>query len=345
MARRLMKVASKSRKGTAAGGMKGKKIEKKKSAAKAPSKQTEKLARKDVPKSRPAKPEQKPAKPAPKLATPAPKTAKPEQKSAKQEPKPAVNLTKTAAPKASSVQAAKPVGKAVANSKPAPQGVAGGSSTALNTKRAGAPAAVPPPAARTLPKRFVSRLPEPPPRPAQPTVAELERMKKAKELQLAEERQAMQYGKAMRHFNSRHFDRALELFKEIIEGPHPTLRHRARVHAKICRQQKQEGKVQLNTAEEYYNYGIKLMNERSLEEAERYLKQALKLDPKAGHVHFARAVLGALSGDSERSYESLKRAIELDPRHRYMALNDADLAGVLNDPSIATLLHEEGNAG
>jgi hypothetical protein len=26
-------------------------------------------------------------------------------------------------------------------------------------------------------------------------------------------------------------------------------------------------------------------------------------------------------------------------------LNDADLAGVLNDPSIATLLHEEGNAG
>jgi tetratricopeptide (TPR) repeat protein len=176
-------------------------------------------------------------------------------------------------------------------------------------------------------------------------VAELERIKKAKELQLAEERQAMQYGKAMRHFNSRHFDRALELFKEIIEGPHPTLRHRARVHAKICRQQKQEGKVQLNTAEEYYNYGIKLMNERSLEEAERYLKQALKLDPQAGHVHFARAVLGALSGDSERSYESLKRAIELDPRHRYMALNDADLAGVLNDPSIATLLHEEGNAG
>jgi hypothetical protein len=71
----------------------------------------------------------------------------------------------------------------------------------------------------------------------------------------------------------------------------------------------------------------------------------LKLDPKAGHVHFARAVLGALSGDNERSYESLKRAIELDPRHRYMALNDADLAGVLNYPSIATLLHEEGNAG
>jgi len=170
-------------------------------------------------------------------------------------------------------------------------------------------------------------------------------MKKAKDLQLAEERQAMQYGKAMRHFNSRHFDRALELFKEIIEGPHPTLRHRARIHAKICRQQKQEGKVQLDTAEEYYNYGIKLMNERSLEEAERYLKQALKLDPKAGHVHFARAVLGALSGDNERSYESLKRAIELDPRHRYMALNDADLAGVLNYPSIATLLHEEGNAG
>jgi tetratricopeptide (TPR) repeat protein len=341
MARRLKKVASKSHTGTVAG---GKKIAKKKSAAKAPGKQSEKAARKDVAKARSAKPEQKAAKPALKLATPAPKPAKPEMKLAKPEPKSAANLAKTAAAaKALSVrQSAKPVGKAVSNSKPAPQGVAGGNSgqraTSLNTKRAGVPAAVPPPPApRTLPKRFVSRLPEPPPRPAQPTVAELERMKKAKELQLAEERQAMQYGKAMRHFNSRHFDRALELFKEIIEGPHPTLRHRARVHAKICRQQKQEGKVQLDTAEEYYNYGIKLMNERSLEEAERYLKQALKLDPKAGHVHFARAVLGALSGDHERSYESLKRAIELEPRHRYMALNDADLARVLNDPSIATL--------
>jgi len=316
MARRLKKVASKPHKGTAAG---GKKIAKKKSAAKAPGKQSEKAARKNGPKARSAKPERKAAlKPA----------------------KAAVG------PKASSVRlAAKPEGKVASNSKPASRGVARGGSeqrvSSLNTKRAGAPAAVPPPSApRTLPKRFVSRPPEPPPRPAQPTVADLERMKKAKELQLAEERQAMQYGKAMRHFNSRHFDRALELFKEIIEGPHPTLRHRARVHAKICRQQKQEGKVQLNTAEEYYNYGIKLMNERSLEEAERYLKQALKLDPKAGHVHFARAVLG----DNERSYESLKRAIELDPRHRYMALNDADLAGVLNDPSIATLLHEEGNA-
>jgi len=321
MARRLKKVASKPHKGTAAG---GKKIAKKKSAAKAPGKRSEKAARKNVPKARSAKPAQKAA----------------------------LKPTKAGlGPKASSGRlAAKPEGKVASNSKSASRGVAGRGSeqraSSLNKKRAGAPAAVPPPsAARTLPKRFVSRQPEPPPRPAQPSVAELERMKKAKELQLAEERQAMQYGKAMRHFNSRHFDRALELFKEIIEGPHPTLRHRARVHAKICRQQKQEGKVQLNTAEEYYNYGIKLMNERSLEEAERYLKQALKLDPKAGHVHFARAVLGALTGDNERSYESLKRAIELDPRHRYMALNDADLAGVLNDPSIATLLHEEGNAG
>jgi hypothetical protein len=65
----------------------------------------------------------------------------------------------------------------------------------------------------------------------------------------------------------------------------------------------------------------------------------LKLEPKAGHIHFARAILGALCGDRDRSYESLKKAVELDPHNRYLARTDADLAGVRNDPAIAALLH------
>ena len=148
----------------------------------------------------------------------------------------------------------------------------------------------------------------------------------------------------MKNFSSRRFDRALALFNEVAEGPHATLRHRARVHIKICRQQKESSKVQLKTAEEYYNFGIKFINERRLDDAERHLKQALRLDPKASHVHFARAVLGALRGDNESSYQSLKRAIELDPRNRYLALNDSDLAAVVGHPSISALLHEEGKS-
>jgi tetratricopeptide (TPR) repeat protein len=189
-----------------------------------------------------------------------------------------------------------------------------------------------------------SLLRPPPPPPAKPSAAEEEQLKKAREIKQAEEKQAEQYGKAVKLFNARRFDQAFALFKEVSEGPHPTLRHRAGVHTKICRQHQQANKVLLKTAEEFYNYGIKLMNERSLDEADRHLKSALKLEPKAGHIHFARAILGALRGDRERSYESLKRAVELDPHNRYLARNDADLAGVRNDPAIAALLHEEGSS-
>jgi hypothetical protein len=208
------------------------------------------------------------------------------------------------------------------------------------------PALVPASAPRTVPSpvRVRTSLIRPPaPPPAKPSAAEEERLKKAREIKQAEERQAEQYGKAVKLFNSRRFDQALALFKEVSGGPHPTLRHRAQVHTKICQQQ-ERNKVLLKTAEEFYNYGIKLMNERSLDEADRHLKSALKLEPKAGHIHFARAVLGALRGDRERSYESLKKAVELDPHNRYLARNDADLAGVRNDPAIAALLHEEGSS-
>ncbi len=219
------------------------------------------------------------------------------------------------------------------------------SSTGAGVKKAAVASALLP--ARTIPSPVRMNIPllrPPTPTPTKPSAADEERLKKARELKLAEEKQAEQYGKAVKFFNARRFDQALALFSEVSEGPHPALRDRARVHTKICHQQQQTYKVQLKTAEEFYNYGIKLMNERSLDEADRHLKQALKLEPKAAHIHFARAILGALRGDRERSYESLKRAVELDPRNRYLARNDADLAAVLNDPSIAALLHEEGNS-
>jgi hypothetical protein len=234
-----------------------------------------------------------------------------------------------------------PAGKAAKH--PAADRKAGGIplASAGGVKQALAPASAP----RTVPSpvRVRTSLIRPPAPPAKPSGAEEERLKKAREIKQAEEKQAEQYGKAVKLFNSRRFDQALALFKEVSDGPHPTLRHRAQVHAKICQQQ-EANKVLLKTAEEFYNYGIKLMNERSLDEADRHLKSALKLEPKAGHIHFARAVLGALRGDRERSYESLKKAVELDPHNRYLARNDADLAGVRNDPAIAALLHEEGSS-
>ena len=175
------------------------------------------------------------------------------------------------------------------------------------------------------------------------TVEEKERIKSARLLRESEERQAAQYSEAVKQFNARKFGRALARFEKAAGGPNPSLRHRAGVYARICRGRARSSNVRLKTADEFYNYGIQLVNERRLDEAQQSLKRALKLQPKAGHIHLATAVLKALQADPAAAYQSLKKAIELDGRNRVLARNDPDLAGVASDPAIAGLLHGESD--
>jgi tetratricopeptide (TPR) repeat protein len=171
-----------------------------------------------------------------------------------------------------------------------------------------------------------------------------QRAEEAKAERQFEQRQVEQYEKGVDHFNARKFSRALHLLEKAAEGPNASLRHRANVYAEICRKQIGSGKVELKTAEDHYNYGVKLMNDRRLTEAEHHLQRALRLAPKAAYVHYANGVLCALRGDAESAFSHLKRAIEIDPLNRVLALNDADLAGVAGRPPISRLLHESGES-
>ncbi|HUG81246.1 MAG TPA: hypothetical protein VML01_06270 [Bryobacterales bacterium] len=222
------------------------------------------------------------------------------------------------------------------------------------TKRAASPkkvvkTAVATKAAARKPARRVSKAPAPaprpveppppPPRPAKLTPAQIEELRISKERRKAQERQADYYDKASSAFQSRHFQRALTLFEKASEGPDLTLTDRARIHISICQQQVKPRKVKLKTADEYYNYGIRLINERRFDEAGKSLDQALKIQPRGAHIHFAAAILAALTRDTAGTYKNLKRAIELDPRIRVSALNDTDLAAAAKDPAISQLLH------
>ena len=165
--------------------------------------------------------------------------------------------------------------------------------------------------------------------------------KRAQEARIARqlsERQAAHYEAAVGHLNSRKFAQARSRFEKAADGPDTTLRHRAKVYAEICRSRMETSKLRLKSADDYYNYGIRLMNDRQLDEAEHHLSAALKLDPQADHIHYAIAVLHAISGNTVDAHRSLSRAIELNPRNRPLALNDSDLAAVREDPFIAELL-------
>ena len=156
---------------------------------------------------------------------------------------------------------------------------------------------------------------------------------------MSPEKQQELYAEAMKFFYSQKFDRADALFQKVIAGPDRALADRAQVHAKICASRTNRSRVELRTAEDHYNYAVTMLNQRRLDEAARHLDAAIRLDPKAEHLHYAMAAAQALQGNPEAAYQRLKSAIELEPRNRLRARADADFSGVLEYPPLASLLH------
>ncbi len=145
----------------------------------------------------------------------------------------------------------------------------------------------------------------------------------------------------MKLFHARNLRDARSLFQQACDGPERDVANRARMHMAMCDQRLQESTINLLSTEDYYNYGVALLNTRNVAEARKHLEKALQMAPGSDHIHYALAAAHALGGDSPRAYENLKRAIELDPRNRLMARQDSDLAHLANQPPFDSLLYPE----
>jgi Flp pilus assembly protein TadD len=86
---------------------------------------------------------------------------------------------------------------------------------------------------------------------------------------------------------------------------------------------------------------VALINSRNLPEARTHLEKALEMSPAADHVHYALALAQALAGDLANAQQNLKRAIELEPRNRLIARQDADFAPLANQPPFDALIYPE----
>src|SRR5262249_6540742 len=114
--------------------------------------------------------------------------------------------------------------------------------------------------------------------------------------------------------------------------------HNAELHIRMCDRRLETPAVEFRTAEDHYNYAVALINVRNLVEAQQHLETALGLEPQADHVYYALALCKGLAGDLDGAYESLKRAIELEPHNRIAARQDADFASFSDQPQIQRLL-------
>ncbi len=158
------------------------------------------------------------------------------------------------------------------------------------------------------------------------------------------DRQQQIYEEAIRLFQANRFDRAEPLFRKAAQGSNRTLAHHAQAHAQMCQKRLHPLQVKLRSADDHYSYAVAMMNARRLEEAAEHLAMALRSAPRADHVHYALAAVQALRGRRHEAYESLKTAVELEPKNRLLARGDPDFAAVLDYPPLAGLLHLDRGA-
>jgi len=158
---------------------------------------------------------------------------------------------------------------------------------------------------------------------------------------LSSERQLQHFEAGMKFFHARRFKEAREALLLAAEGPERDVAHRAQLHTKMCEQRLQQPAVTLATAEEHYNYGVALLNTRKTDEARSHLNRALEMAPGADYIHYALALAHAMAGEQAGALEHLKRAIELEPKNRLMARQDADFGPLAGQPMFQALLYPE----
>jgi tetratricopeptide (TPR) repeat protein len=153
--------------------------------------------------------------------------------------------------------------------------------------------------------------------------------------------QLARFEAGMKLFHERKLQEARDHFRAAAEGPECDVAQRARLHLAMCDRRLQQVTVNLRSAEDYYNYGVAMLNTRNVVEARGSLEKALQMSPGADHVHYALALAQALSGDIANAHDNLKRAIEIEPRNRILARQDADFAPLAGQPPFDSLLYPE----
>jgi tetratricopeptide (TPR) repeat protein len=143
------------------------------------------------------------------------------------------------------------------------------------------------------------------------------------------------YADAIKEFRREKFDKAVELLRAFTEKrpAEKELVDRARMYLAIA-EGRLRGKgepIALKSAEDHYQYGIYKLNAGDLEEAQKLLEKAAKLDPESGKISYALAEVACLSGQTEASLEHLKKAIQIDKSFRVLAQNETDFEPLWED--------------
>lgn len=116
------------------------------------------------------------------------------------------------------------------------------------------------------------------------------------------------------------------------------LAERARGFIAVCERRTAGPATLPQTHEALYLEGVAASNAGRLDEALTMLDRAVEMRPQEAAYLYARASVRALQGAADAAAGDLRRAIQLDAKLRFQALNDPDFEKVRDEASFIDVI-------
>jgi tetratricopeptide (TPR) repeat protein len=113
---------------------------------------------------------------------------------------------------------------------------------------------------------------------------------------------------------------------------------RAQSYIQICDREETAQQKAAISNDQLYSLGVVEHNKANYDKAISYYLQSLENHPDADYIYYSVAASLAKKGDSVKSIENLRKAIDLNADSRIYAKNDADFASLLNNEEFAELI-------
>ncbi len=150
------------------------------------------------------------------------------------------------------------------------------------------------------------------------------------------------FEQAVKVFNRRRFEDAKAMF-ESVQAKYPgdlEIVARSQMYIQVCKQ-KLEHETKSATprnADELYDHGVFALNIGDFTQARVFFEKALRLHPDEPHLLYSLAATHAQTGTHEEALNYLKRSIQIQPRFRSQAYNDADFSGLRDNRQFLELV-------
>ncbi len=145
---------------------------------------------------------------------------------------------------------------------------------------------------------------------------------------------------AHREFTRGHFSEARLKFRALLDKYTNVseVAARARTYLAVAEARLRSDLALPRDADSLYDRGVIELNRGEYVAAQELFERALRREPEAAHIHYGLAATRARLGAIDTALESLRRALDLQPKLRIRAQRDQDLNPLRSDPEFDLLV-------